>query len=267
LLEPHIREVQGHVTNLESQLAPFRQFSDAGLTPQAAEGLIRFSADFEKDPLGMWVKMGRMLQQSQNGQAPVVDPDVDIDYLEALARGQDPDAGLLAAPEGVQPGQQPPQDPGNGQLPPELMQYVQGLQQQVQILADELRGDRASRQEAVQERILDNQLAAMKKAVTDAGWPEDLISDQDLYARLITHGGNAQAAIKSMVDIRGGLLKGFTEGHQQRQQPGDPNLPNGAPPTPPTPKPSGRGQDAWGRATQNAHSRLARENQAAAQGH
>lgn len=265
LLEPHVREMQTHVGRLEQQLAPFKQFSEAGLTPQAADGLIRFSADFEKDPLGMWVKMGRMLQSDFNGRGPAVDPDVDIDYLEALARGQDPDAGLLAEPPGGMPGQEVPQDPGNGQVPPEIAGYIQQLQSQVEALASELRNDRTQRQETVQDRMLDNQLTAMKKALTEAGWPEDLLGEQELYARLITHGGNAQAAIKSMVDVRGGLLKGFTEGNQQRQQPAELNMPNGAPPAPP--RPSGRGQDSWGKATRNAQSRLTRENQATAQQH
>lgn len=265
LLEPHIREVQGHVTKLEEQIAPFRQFADAGLTPQAAEGLIRFSANFERSPLDTWIQMGKMLQTDYAGKGPVVDPDVDIDYLAALARGEDPDADMLAGQQGGVPGQAAPQDPGNGQVPPEWAQYVADLQQQVQALGQALQQDRAQRQDAVSDRLLENQLATMKKAVVDAGWPEDLINDQELYSRLIVHGGNVQSAIKSMVDVRGGLLKGYTD-NQQRNQPGDLNMPNGAPPAPPQ-KPSGRGQDSWGKATRNATSRLARENQAAAQQH
>lgn len=264
LLEPHIREVQGHVTKLEEQYAPFKQFADAGFAPEAAEGLLKFSADFQRNPLEMWIRMGKALQQSQNGGRPVVDPEVDIDYLEALARGEDPDAGLLNEPQGGVPGQ--PQAPANGQLPPEVGQYIQGLQEQVQTLAQELQNDRAQRHESVQDALLDRQLQVMKKAVVDAGWPEDLLNDQELYARLITHGGNAQAAIKSMVDVRGGLLKGFTE--TNTAQPGELNMPGGAPPAPPQETVRGRdANDPWKKASRNATSRLRRENQAAAQQH
>jgi hypothetical protein len=260
LLEPHIRSAVGRVTQLEQQLAPFKPFLDAGYSPQAAEGLIRFSADFERNPADMWLRMGAMLQQrpGPNGR-PVVDPELDLDHLAALVRGEDPDAQQ----QGQVPGQQ--QGPVEGQLPPEVLQYIQGLQQEVEDLKQGFTQDRVQRQELVQDRLLDQQLTQMKSSLKEAGWPEDLLTDEELYSRLIVAGGNVESALSGMVNVRSGLLKGFTE--QNQGQPGDLNMPNGAPPVPAPQRPSGRGNDSWGKARTGATQRLARANQAAAQQH
>lgn len=261
LLEPHIRSAVGRVTQLEQQLAPFKPFLDAGYSPQAAEGLIRFSADFERNPADMWLRMGAMLQQrpGPNGR-PVVDPELDLDHLAALVRGEDPDAQQ----QGQVPGQQ--QGPADGQLPPEVLQYIQGLQQEVQELKQGVTQDRVQRQELIQDRLLDQQLNQMKSSLKEAGWPEDLLTDEELYARLITAGGDVNHALSGMVNVRTGLLRGYTE-QNQNGRPGALNMPDGAPPTPPTNTPSGRGNDSWGKARVAATQRLARANQADAQQH
>lgn len=256
ILEPHVREVQGHVSRLEQQLAPFKPFADAGLDAQAAGNLIRFSADFERDPLTMWLQMGRMLQQpGQQGQS-VVDPEVDLDYLEAIAKGEDPDEGVGGAP-GV-PGQQGAQ---NDQVPPELAQYIQGLEQRIDQLQNGFQQQQVSQQERVQDRMLQQTTNTIREQVKASGYPEELLTDEEIHTRLMMTRGNMQAAIKSFVDHRNGLLKNYTE---PRTDPGSQGLemPNGAPPTTPrAPEP----KDAWGKARQSASARMRRNNSAAAQ--
>src|SRR4051812_19095369 len=62
LFEPHIKDVQGHITKLEQAHAPFKPFVDAGVTPEAATALIQLSRDFDQNPIGVWMTLGQRLQ-------------------------------------------------------------------------------------------------------------------------------------------------------------------------------------------------------------
>lgn len=253
LLEPHLREMQGYTSRLEQQLAPFRPFVEAGISPETAQGLLRFSTDFDRDPRAMWIRMGQMLQQ---GDRPVIDPDLDLDYLDALSQGQDPDAGI-----GV-PGQQ---EEGQLQGDPQLLQEIASLKQQVEQLSGGFQQQQVRAQEQAQDRLYRHQLTTISTALKEAGWPDDAMpNEQTLAAYLLTHRGNTQSAVKAMVDQRTALLRGFTAQNQQQrdQQNQRTNMPGGPPPTDPR---SPRPKDAWGTARQGATARLRRANSAAAQ--
>lgn len=238
LIEPHIREMQGHVTKLEQQLAPFKPFVDAGLQAQDAAGLVKFSQDFDAAPVDMWLRMGTMLQDQQ-----VLDPEIDLEYLAALARGEDPDA--LGGVE----------ENGAPQTPSELEE----LRQQLQALQDEREQEKVSRQEQIQNQFFDRQLGKMREELVKAGIPEDILTEEALTARVIVHKGNVASATKSFVDERAAILKGFTK----NKEPDDLELPNGVPDHE---REEPRERDgSWGVARNKASARLRRENRAAAQ--
>lgn len=259
-LEPHLRDVQGYVTSLEQAHAPFKQFAEAGLDDQAAGSLIKFSADFERDPLTVWLNMGRMLQQA-NGGLPVLDPEIDIDHLAAMAAGEDTDAG------GYEGYGQPVGQPAEGDVSPQVMQYIQKLQDQVKQLSDGVENDRVTRQTQVQDQLYERRMGQMREAVKKTGYPEELLTDEKLTATILVHKGDMKAATQSLVDERTALLRGSPS--VQRATGGQPQsgatMPNGAPPTPPRVKPNHR-DGTWGKARETATARLRRENIAAAQG-
>jgi hypothetical protein len=238
LLEPHIREMQGHVTRLEQQLAPFKPFVEAGLQAQDAAGLVKFSQDFDAQPIDMWLRMGNMLQ-TQN----ILDPEIDLEYLAALANGEDPEEGL-----------QEPQLTGN-ETPDEIAQ----LRAQFEELKQEREQEKRTRQEQIQDQLLDRRMTNMKEELKKAGYPEEALSDEALTAQILVHRGNIEAATKSLVDQRAAILKGFTKGTDE-----DLDLPNGLPESNLVPEPQER-DGSWGVARNKAHARLRRENASAAQ--
>jgi hypothetical protein len=244
VLEPHLRTVQAHVTQLEQQLAPFKAFADSGLTPEATQGLLRFSADFDSDPRGMWLRLGNMLQESGE-----VDPDVDLEYLAAIAAGEDPDAGQPSVEQNgngaVPPGTPNPNDP--------VMQQIEALQAQVQEMRQQGEQERARRTEMMQDQLLDRRMSAMREELKGAGWPEDILTDQALTARIVTHRGNIAEATQAMVQERVGLLKGVTD---TRQGDEDLDLTN----VPPTPQQRQKPGNSWDRANDRATQRLRQNN-------
>lgn len=258
-LEPHLRSVQGHVTQLEQRYAPFKPFIDAGLDAQGAESLIKFSADFERDPVTVWLNMGRMLQNGNGGQ-PVLDPDIDMDYLAALARGEDPDAGQTA-----QQGQQPI-DGSTDPREQQLLGIIEQLRGEVEELRNGFQQEQVNRQTQMQDRLFERRLTAMRETLKKSGYPDELLSDENLTARILVAKGNVQQATQGMIDERTALLRGSpavqraTGGTQQPT-----NMPKGAPPAPPRQKPQHR-DGSWGVARDRATARLRRENIAAAQG-
>lgn len=251
LIEPHIGQVEAHTTQLQQQMAPFKQLTDAGYTPDVLQGLVNFDQQFNGAPLNTWLQLGTTLQQQG-----LLDKDVDLEYLAAIANGEDPDAGstpdatLGVESEGL------PQDAQTQQL----LGTITQLQDRIDQLESGLQDQDRTRQEQIQDRILEQRMGQMREALTKSGWPEDQLSDEYLTAQVITHRGDFQAATKSMMDQRSALLKGFAE---QRNTPPPPtDLPNGAPPTTPRNEGSYRDRgDSWKSATKTASARLQRANQ------
>lgn len=214
LIEPHIGGVNQHVTQLQQRYAPFKNYRDEDL-----QGLATFSAAFDRDPVGQWMRMAHALQSSG-----VLDEELDLDHLQALVMGKVPD------PTGGQP--QPPQ---NGDMPPWAQQLLQRL--------DKLEGgvnqyQQTTRQQ-VEDAVLQRQINAMKDGLKKAGFADDAVSQEQLLSAYIAHRGNAQAALQSFVSMRNALLKGFTRQAGPGGQPdptagngnnNDLDLPGGAPP-------------------------------------
>ena len=249
LIEPHIGQVESHTTQLQQQLAPFKQLTDAGYTPETLQGLVNFDRQFNDAPLNTWLQLGTNLQQQG-----LLDKDVDLEYLAAIAQGEDPDAG--SAP-GMTPGAElEGQDPQTQQL----LGTIQALQDKVNQLESGLQEENRTRQEQIQDRVLEQRMTQMREALTKSGWPEELLSDEMLTGQVITYRGDFQAATKAMIDQRSALLKGFAG--QRNVTPPPTELPNGAPPTKSRDEGSYRDRnDPWKGATRTAAARLQRANQ------
>lgn len=259
LLEPHLRQAMGHVTQLEQQLAPLRPLIESGVDPQNLQGLVAFSQNFDRDPLQVWLDMGQMLQKQagQNGRT-VVDPEVDLEYLAALARGEDPEAGQVPGGPPGAPGPQGDQTT-DGWSPRELALYqaVQELQGQVGQLTTGFQQDQTQRQEQVYNQLHQKQLGKMRAALVSAGYEEDQLGDEVLNAHVLTARGDFARATQQLVDHRTSILRGLATTRTQEPEPT--NLPNGGPPSPGRQKPR-QGGDPFKDGRRNAEARLKRLN-------
>lgn len=259
LMEPHVANFEGTVTQLQQQVAAFKPMIDAGYDPQRLQGLVNFEAKFAQSPLDTWLEMGQMLQQGQNGQPPAVHPDVDLEYLAAIARGEDPDATPGVVPN--QPGATPP-----GQLTPELQQayeQIATLTQQVTQLQQGFQQDQVTRQTQVQDQVLKLRMGQMREALKKGGWDETLLTDEVLGGAIIVHKGDFQQAVQALLDQRTALLKGITDPRlnpNTTATPGRTTLPNGAPPTDARTQSRRGDNDPFSKGTRNAEARLKRLN-------
>lgn len=197
LIEPHVTNINRHVTQLQQRYAPFN-----GYTPEAVQGLANFAQAFDADPVGQWVGMARMLQQRG-----VLDPDLDIDHLESLLNDEEP-----GGPEG---GAQMPQVEG---LPPEVQELIGGLHQTVQQLQQRLDSQDQRTTQRTQDAALQRNLTWMREQLKGTGIDEKLLTEERLLASFIAHRGNAQSAVKDLSDFRSGMLQGYVEQGQQRQR-------------------------------------------------
>jgi hypothetical protein len=201
LIAPHMENVNKHVTQLQQRFAPLN-----GYTPEAVQGLAQFAQQFDADPVGQWVSLARMLQQRGT-----LDPDLDLDHLEALVMGQEPPNEGGAAPNGN--GAVAPTLDG---LPPEVVQMMTGLQQTVEQLQNRLnQQDQTTRQRAEDAAITRN-LNWMKTQLKEGGLSEELLTDERLLSAFVAHRGNAQNAVKDLMDFRSGMLQGYVQQGQRR---------------------------------------------------
>jgi hypothetical protein len=201
LMEPHLQNVNKHVTQLQQRYAPFNSY-----TPEAVQGLARFAAAFDQDPVGQWMTLARALQ----GQGRL-DPDLDLDHLEGLLNGT------------AQQEFDPNMDPRD--------QEIAELKRQV----EEMNGWRQKTEQTTRNRTED---AALKKALgwmreqlKAGGLDEKLLTDQRLIAQFVGHGGNAQAAVQDALEYRTAILGGVVPDPNQPKS-RELKLPNGAPKVP-----------------------------------
>lgn len=253
LLEPHLRDVQGYVTQMEMKQAPFKPLMDGGYTPEDVNGLVRFARDFERQPQAVWLNMAAKLQEQG-----VLHEDLDIEELTRIVTGQ-PDPETPQAP-GVQQPQQP------GEPMPDWAQQLMQVNQEMRSRLDER--DQRDQQQAIQRReqqqdqLLDRVQGDLKKELVAAGVPEDLVTEKMLVSGLIAGGGDPAAAKQELLSFRDGILRGFTSNNDPGSRELD--LPRGAPPT--APRRNGKYRDAFDEANVGAENMLRQRHQAAAQG-
>lgn len=243
LAEPIARQMQGHVTRMEQQMAPLKPLFDQGLDPESVAALGGFAVGFNQDPVQAWVDLARQMQQHQ-----LLPTDLDIDAVYAAASGQAvADGGVEGQP--VAGGDQQGVDPQVAQLMQRIEQLEQGNSQRE---ATETRNQ--------QQAQLDNALTEMRTALNEAKVPEP--PERLLVAAIVSNDGDHNAAVQEMVSWRNGSLRAVAEPEPTEGQE-DLNMPKGSPSTKKS-KSRGRG-GAWGEARQGAAQMLKQRRNAAAQ--
>ena len=201
-LEPHLKTVQGYVTRLEqTYVAPFR-----GYTPQQVQGLAQFAKAFDANPLQTFLNIAGQLQQRGT-----IHEDLDLEALAAVVQGQElPDPGNDG-------------DLGDDwETAPPWAQELRAQQQAQQQLQEQ---QSRSQSEARENAILDHAINGIKTKLTEAGFPQDKISDKDITARFIVHNGSAEAVFQELTGLRTALLQGALPNDQDNTV----DLPNGVP--------------------------------------
>ena len=211
LLEPHLKNVQGHVTQMQQQYAPYKSVMDAGLDGDTVQSLVAFNQQFSQDPVGTWMELAVNMQK-----AGTLSGDLDLEAVKAILEGKDPDEG--EAPAGGEEGEE---------IPP----WAQRLEQRINAQDEEAKTQKE--QETQQQRAgeLKTAMGNMRTQLTEAGYPEDAITDEILRAALIANQGDVDKALQQLTGLRESVLKGFTE-KKNGGDDSDLEMPNGSPKPP-----------------------------------
>lgn len=247
-VEPHLRQVQAHVTRLEQVAKPF---IDSGVTPDEASTLLQFAQAYSDDPVGTWLSQAQAL--IQNGQ---LDGDeLNFEELVAIATGQ---------PSQEEPGQQELGEPGGPSSPEvaRLEAQVEELTGLVGSMAQDRQQEKTQAQARQQNQLLDQTVTTVKDQLKQAGVPAP--DDNLIIASIIASKGNPSAVVQSLTGYKGEVLRGITEPRQETGQP--PRMPRGTPTPPPKQRgtPGGR-RDDFAEARAGAAQFLKQQNEAAAQ--
>jgi hypothetical protein len=243
LLEPHLREVQGHVTRLEEQLAgnPFKD-----VDAQELAGIKAFYDRYQANPVETWLQMAATLQQ-----AGVLDDDLDVEYLAQVAMGQAPD---VEEPQPGQPGQ-------SGAEQEEIPQWGQQIISHLRAQAEREQQQQVANQQAAQKQALDTALGQVKAQLEAAKMP--VPTDELLTANIIAHRGNIQEVVSGLTGYRDHIMQGVTQ-QRQGNQPREAVPKDGTPPTREQRRSStpGRRRDSFDVASESAAARLKAANEA-----
>lgn len=218
LLEPHLKNVQGYVTQMQQRYAPFKDYTD-----DQVQGLGRFATDFESNPLGMWLGIAQQLQESG-----VIHADLDLEALTKFSQGQfedeEPNPAAAPVPNGVAP---------TGQE--EIPQWAQEMRAWQKTQDEEKKANTQREQERRENQLFNTQFEGMKTELKAAGLGDEILTDEELTARIIAHKGDVKAATTAILNMRTALLKGFVA---KNNDDSELDLANGVPKT--RTKPNGR---------------------------
>jgi hypothetical protein len=186
MLGPHLREIQGYVTRMEQQHAPYNGLREAVPADQV-ENLVGFLNAYSANPVG--TILGLLQQERDSG---AITYEQLMEFVGAAPQEQQ---------QQVQPGQgQPEQMPDWArQMQARLEQYDQQAEQQ-----------QLAQQEAEQQAALDQAKINIRAQLTQGGIPENVVSDEAIVAAIIATNGDEQAAANMFSSIRDGLLGAFT---------------------------------------------------------
>lgn len=209
LLQPHLKDVQGHITKLEQQYAPYKDVMSA-VQPDQVQDLLGFLNNYSQNPLQTWLGLAQSLKDGGHITNPEFDMDALVSYMTQQVM-QEPD------PE----------------MPPWAQQMAQQLQQMSQ--AEEQRQMMAQQQTATQEQQQQQQMlaearTAVRSQMTAAGIPTDLYSDGDLTGLFISYNGDVDQVVQRIIAQRDGLLGNFTQQNGGGRQP--PTINGGVPQAP-----------------------------------
>lgn len=243
-VEPHLRNVQAHVTRLEQIAKPF---TEAGVNPDQATQLLQFAQNYSNDPVGTWLAMAATLNEA--GALP---EDLDFDELNSIVTGE---PNPNATPEQPAPGEVPG-DPNVAQL----MQQVKEQGELIKSLVDDRTQERTQRQTDQQNALLAKTVDQVKTQLKDAGVPEP--AEELIVASIIANKGQPNAVVEQLTGLKASVLQGITTNRETNGQP--PRQPRGVPPTTPKPRTGGR-PDAFKSAREGATQFLKQQNEGAAQ--
>ena len=244
LLEPHLRDVQAHVTRLEQAHAPYKDLElPQGVDPQELPVLLNFNDQLNKDPVGTWLALAENMQK--NGVLP---EDLDLEAVAAAANGQEYEGGGEPTEGG---------EPVEGESP-----EIAELRAQVEAEREARIAGETERQERIQNQLFQNALGKMRTALTEAGVNEETMPDDRLLASaIITNQGDVEAATQMLLGFRDSQIKGFTQGKTKGPSE-EVTMPKGAPKAPK--RETGKGHRAQMReASQGAVQMLKRRNEEA----
>ena len=243
LLEPHLRNVQGHVTKLESQYAPYKGLTES-VSPDQVENLLGFLDQYAQDPVSTWLGMAQ--EMGQSNQLP---QGVTFEAIQALMQGQQEQG---APGQQAQPGQEEEVPPWAQELQSRLAQQDQAQQQQQQ-----------AQDEAEQAQILDQAKTGIRAQLTQGQITEEQVSDEMVVAAIIANNGDEQAAATMLTQMRQNFLAGFA--NNQTGGPKEPAVEGKLPGAPKQGKSGRKDPDGFG-SEANASARQRLGQAAAAEG-
>lgn len=215
LLEPHLKQVQGHVTQLEQRYAPFKTLVEGGADPEAVQSLISFDQQFSQDPVGTWLTLAENMQKEG-----ALSNDLDLEAVKAILNGEDP-----------------PEEGGEGEGSPEeedMPQWARQLQRENQELRE--REETRTQQSQAQQRQqqLEETTTNIKAQLKEAGFPEEGIDDDLIIGAIIAHKGDPDKALSSLTGLREKVLGGLRANGSKESDDVDsgPKMPKGAPKAP-----------------------------------
>lgn len=254
LLEPHLRNVQGHVTQLEQRMAPYKDFMGS-VDPGDVGQLMQFLQSYNQDPMS--TIMG--LVANQHEQGAIKNPEFSLEALQSMLQGGGGAPAQGSAPTDDMPAwaQEMRQQLGM------LSQGEEQRQQQAQLQQQQT-------QQAENDRILSEGHTEIRSQLKAAGVPEvkqdgntPFFSNEQLTASLITHQGDITAVVQDLISMRDGFLGGFVQ--QNGGQRGPAPMNGGAPEAPSEGKLRPKRGDGFRAASIGAEQTLRQRQQAQAQ--
>jgi len=245
LLEPHLKQTQGHVTKLEQQYAPYKGLIDAGLDADTVQGIVALNQSFDKDPTGTWVNMGREMQQ--RGLLPAT---LDMQAVADILAGKDAEE---------------PAGDGGGQGAEEIPAYAKELQERLDRREAEDQQREQQQQQQAQEQQLEQAVTNMTAQLKEAGFTDDAIAKINLVGPIIANKGDPDAALAEIVGLREEVLKGLSDKRTEPNADGGVTLTDKGPPPVPDSGLRGRSSKGFGDANKSAKQFLDRQRAAGGQ--
>lgn len=190
-LEPHLRNVQGHVTRIEQQFAPYKGLTDA-VAPEQVENVVGFLNAYNADPPG--TVLGMVQQAIEDGS-------ITAEQVQQLSGQQVPAGGQQAQPEQE-----------------DMPQWAKELQAENQRLQGKFSQQEAVQQQEAQAKAEADNAAALEQAktgirtqLTDGGISAEAVPDNIIVATIIANNGDEAAAAQSLLTMRTALLGEFTQ--------------------------------------------------------
>lgn len=204
-LEPHLKKTQGHVTQLEQRLAPFKAYLEADGGSEALQGLIAFDQAFTADPMATW---------QQLTQTMISDGALTPEALQSLQFGDQGSEEEDVEAEGEEV------NPDIAALTKRMDDRDEADQQRQEEFKAKVSEELLNRQVT---RISDTLTKEMGLQVTDEN-REDV--NRTVVAHIIAAGGNPEKALGSMK----ALIQSSRQALENEKDPKEPAMPNGVPP-------------------------------------